>query len=783
MLRFDGQSGQFIDAFVEDDPATAENESGGLSGARAIAFGPEGDLYVDDGPRNRVLRYDGATGRFIGVATGGSEMRGPVGLTFGADGTMFVGGGTSGAAYAFRGGVMVRRYACPGQTAITGVLIGADGRLYAADPGRDTVYRFDVTTGDCLGAFASGAGLSIPIGLAWAPDGNLLVGSFNTSSVIKYDRVTGASLGTFVQPGAGGLSGTHNFAFVPAVAPPPILNIVTPSAGAVITAQQTFTAGITDFELDCTTAGSVNVAGRGRIRIDVDGQFDSHACHTFFQLAKSYAAGAHVVTVALVNNDGTPLSPPVADSVDVVIVPEIAFVPRLIVPGVARLGGVGGSFFRTTMWMTNPETTSMIVRLRFFPGAGLSDGGPERFAIAALAPGQMIRYGDVLSDAFGFTTGTGGVVLIETAEATAAPVVAARTFNDTAGGTLGQYIPAVPISDGRSEIRLHGLAGDGSSRTNVGVVNVSGSPMTAVLSLGCDRRPAGLRSQRHSGAVGVIADQWLQPCRRFAGRQQLQRADEYHQRDSVSLCVETRQQDLRSDLRFTCAIAIATVAGRHRRGDRRGRYVFSIVSFSRERERRTGARIDRLHRAWGHGAAQNRRDRASAGQTTSYRDVMQELFQMEETAGTLMVSTDADTPVTAWARTYNDRGEAGTLGQFIPSFGAENLIGPRGGLLPGISENQAVRCNLGMVNTSAAAADVLITAYGVDGQPIAAKTYRVEGGQTVSVGRILRDLGAGQQNDTYLIVKSSVPNALYAWASFIDNKSTDPTFVRPFILP
>jgi len=31
-------------------------------------------------------------------------------------------------------------------------------------------------------------------------------------------------------------------------------------------------------------------------------------------------------------------------------------------------------------------------------------------------------------------------------------------------------------------------------------------------------------------------------------------------------------------------------------------------------------------------------------------------------------------------------------------------------------------------------------------------------------------------------VKSAVPGLLYAWASFIDNKSTDPTFVRPFLL-
>jgi streptogramin lyase len=58
--RFDGQTGAYIDDFVSEG-------SGGLESGHALAFGPEGHLYVADFFGRRVLRYDGQTGAFIDV--------------------------------------------------------------------------------------------------------------------------------------------------------------------------------------------------------------------------------------------------------------------------------------------------------------------------------------------------------------------------------------------------------------------------------------------------------------------------------------------------------------------------------------------------------------------------------------------------------------------------------------------------------------------------------------------------------------------------------------------
>ena len=57
VLRYDSNTGEFVDAFV-----TAG--SGGLLLARGMTFGPDGNLYVSNAGRNEALRYDGATGAF-----------------------------------------------------------------------------------------------------------------------------------------------------------------------------------------------------------------------------------------------------------------------------------------------------------------------------------------------------------------------------------------------------------------------------------------------------------------------------------------------------------------------------------------------------------------------------------------------------------------------------------------------------------------------------------------------------------------------------------------------
>jgi hypothetical protein len=68
ILRFNGRSGAFIDAFVTG----SQSDIGDLTVVGGIAFGPDGNLYVTNfgsgrpgHPQAAVVRYNGKTGRFI----------------------------------------------------------------------------------------------------------------------------------------------------------------------------------------------------------------------------------------------------------------------------------------------------------------------------------------------------------------------------------------------------------------------------------------------------------------------------------------------------------------------------------------------------------------------------------------------------------------------------------------------------------------------------------------------------------------------------------------------
>jgi streptogramin lyase len=180
VLRFNGATGEFIDAFV---PAG----SGGLTGPRALVFGPDGNLYVNsiDSSPGSVLRYDGTTGAFLDVfVTADSNPFGEV---------------NSGRP--------------------RGLVFGPDGNLYVGRADRDCVLRYQGHTGALIDTFVpeGSGGLSGPEGPVFGPDGNLYlrtpVGPGVPGAVLRYDGTTGAFIDQFIPYGSGGLASNKAFIF------------------------------------------------------------------------------------------------------------------------------------------------------------------------------------------------------------------------------------------------------------------------------------------------------------------------------------------------------------------------------------------------------------------------------------------------------------------------------------------------------------------------------------------------------------------------------------------
>ena len=490
-------------------------------------------------------------------------------------------------------------------------------------------------------------------------------------------------------------------------------------------------------------------------------------------------AGLRVVKLTVTNAAGTSQATREITIGD----PSATYAAQLILPGQARAQGAGSSFFRTSMWLTNPGATESVVRLRYVPTGTI--GGAEETALVTVPSNRSVAFADVLSDAFGASTNTAGAIVVEVASGKPTPIVTSRTFNDAGvKGTFGQYIPAVSLtSSPNGETRIEGLGGDAANRSNVGVLNLTEASIDATITVrdetGVARGnpvpvPVPSRSAVQVNGVNTVAGAGAMPLFgvrvtgtgnffTYASKLDNKTSDPIfipgtlaprsaQWIDGVGSLVGANNTLFKSNLSLTnrnAADAVVTIALTPR----------GAVS-------PTASTTVNL----------------PASATKFYNDAVSELFNFQGAASLSLIASSA-TPVVAWARTYSDQGAAGTLGQFIPAFAAQELIGAGGAIIQGLSQNSRYRTNAGLVNTSASPVNVTVSVWGPDGVRAGEKVYSPAGGQSIFIAQIIRDITGADVTDGYLRVVPATGGAIYAWASFVDNVSTDQTFVRPIAIP
>jgi DNA-binding beta-propeller fold protein YncE len=208
ILEYNGSTGAFLSTFV-----TAG--SGGLNDPRGMVFGQDGNLYVSSRGTQSVDRFQGPTGASPGsplpaagqsgaafVATGSGGLAGPLDLTFGPNGNLFVANGAPPSGVTnnnygvleFNGasGGFITTYVGSGSNGVTdprGLAFDQDGRLYVADASTNAIHRFD-SQGNYLDDPVTGSASSLqaPIGMAFDAQGGLLVSSRDGNAVYRYDR-------------------------------------------------------------------------------------------------------------------------------------------------------------------------------------------------------------------------------------------------------------------------------------------------------------------------------------------------------------------------------------------------------------------------------------------------------------------------------------------------------------------------------------------------------------------------------------------------------------------
>jgi uncharacterized repeat protein (TIGR01451 family) len=146
---------------------------------------------------------------------------------------------------------------------------------------------------------------------------------------------------------------------------------------------------------------------------------------------------------------------------------------KWVLPGVANIDNPV-AHWRTDMRVFNYGTSVQPATLTFFPGG---NGAPKSVNVD-LQPGAVLTLDDVLASKFSLTN-AGGVVHLTTG-APSSIVVTGRTYNQTANGTFGQFIPAVTpqeaVAAGGPTLHILQVEDSTRYRTNIGLAEVSGAP-------------------------------------------------------------------------------------------------------------------------------------------------------------------------------------------------------------------------------------------------------------------------------------------------------------------
>jgi hypothetical protein len=182
---------------------------------------------------------------------------------------------------------------------------------------------------------------------------------------------------------------------------------------------------------------------------------------------------AYVSTVDNATNDPLLVSPVVKGAVRA---------NRYIVPGMAYIN-TGSAFWVTDLRIFNAGTAQTPATLTFYPMGNPSAAMTREITLDG---GEIEVLNNVLVNTFGVTTTAGGSIVITTPEETSLTATA-RTYNQTANGTYGQYIPGVTVAEsiGVSDRALQVLQVEQSTRfrTNIGLNETSGKPVTVEVSL------------------------------------------------------------------------------------------------------------------------------------------------------------------------------------------------------------------------------------------------------------------------------------------------------------
>ncbi len=456
----------------------------------------------------------------------------------------------------------------------------------------------------------------------------------------------------------------------------------------------------------------------------------------------------------------------------------------LVLPSLAHRPGANGTLWRSDVALHNPAPAPIVVGLAAVPRGERTAAGELALTLPA---GGALR----LDDALASWLGVEEAATLRLASWGGSLLAAARTYNETADGTFGQFIPASRPSDAvgaGEEARLlhlaHAADRDIGFRTNLGLVSVGAEPATVEVELrGGDGALVGLRRAEVPAGVSVQFDDVFRGF--TAGDLGTGLAVVTSQNGSVlayASVVDNRSGDpifVRPARRFEAGESAWLPGAGHLVG-LGGSLWRTDLELHNPGEGAISCTVELFPRGVGGGPQGSVTVEVAGGASVRLVDVVGDGFG-HEGAATLRVRA-ASGSVMVGARTYV-ASDAGSYGQYVAALGEGDAVtaASPGRLLmlrQSASRTAGFRTNLGLVNVTAVPAVVEIELRGASGALLGVARQELEPLASVQLTEVLRAVAPGEVDDAVAIVRTTTAGAaVLAYACLIDNRTHDPVFV------
>jgi hypothetical protein len=476
----------------------------------------------------------------------------------------------------------------------------------------------------------------------------------------------------------------------------------------------------------------------------------------------------------------------------------------LLIPSVGHLDGIGGSRFVSDVRVTNTTSQLINYKLTFTPSN--TDGTQVgKTANISIAGGDTMALNDIVKDWYGSgVAGESGLGTLEirpsnysgkTGEVNVnfATAASSRTYNVTSKGTYGQYIPAIPLAaflakSDTSKISLQQVAQSSAFRTNIGFAEGSGQPVQFFVQL-LDGKNNSVAArfyelkpfeQQQTGLAAFFAAAGVNIPSIADGRVEVKVISDTGRLTSYASVLDATT----SDPLLVFPVDPSKVTGK--------RFVlpgvaeltspFSNFHTDMRLFNSSSAGVDVTLNFVPNGgtAPAPQTMHLDAGEVKAIDNVLPTVWNLSGVGGAVVATVDKDSPLVLTARTYSRDAAGGTYGQFIPGVGVADSVanGERSLQLVQLENSPSYRTNVGLVEVTGNPVTLDVAVYLPGARSAAHATVPLKAGEFIQKA-IFNELGLGSEiyNGRIAVTVIGGTGRVAAYASVIDNRTADPTYI------